>query len=576
MKSMLAGAVRTGVLAALLASVVLTLTARQEDKTEGKEARKLFKDSVTPLPEKLGLTPSGLMVRAAAAEHKTDKMDIVFTLSIPKELREKLEEKVAKGEVVSPKELTSTYSPKAADVKKLTAWLKKEGFTITHTTPNRTSVYARATVGQIEKSLQVQMVRVTKDGYTYNAARNAPSLPADVGGAVRAVIGLQPYRQMHRHSRRHVPTQGNRASRRHGGPTTNIANAPPYLVKEVLKAYNADGLPVTGAGQTIAILIDTFPVDEDLQKFWKANGLDVAVSNVEKINVKEAVLPVPEGEETLDVQWTSGVAPGAKVRVYASSSLAFVDLDLALDRIIADLETQAGLRQLSISLGLGEQFMGGPEGEVATQHQKFLLLAAAGVNVFVSSGDAGSNPDVTGHGAGTTPQAEYESSDPCVVGVGGTSLRLHPATGKVTREIGWAGSGGGKSILFDRPPWQKGPGVPEGDKRLVPDVSLAADPNRGAFIVFQGEPQQIGGTSWSAPVWAGFCALINESRIKADKPRLPFLNPLIYPLIGKECFRDITEGNNGEFTAGEGYDMVTGIGVPNVKALIKKLTATDG
>ena len=45
------------------------------------------------------------------------------------------------------------------------------------------------------------------------------------------------------------------------------------------------------------------------------------------------------------------------------------------------------MRQLSLSFGLSEAFMGGPKGEVAVQHQKFLLLAAAGVNVFCSSGD---------------------------------------------------------------------------------------------------------------------------------------------------------------------------------------------
>src|SRR5437764_10799884 len=97
---------------------------------------------------------------------------------------------------------------------------------------------------------------------------------------------------------------------------------------------------------------------------------------------------------------------------------------MALDQIIADLPTHPGMRQLSISLGLGETFMGGPLGEVATQHQKFLRLAAAGVNVFVSSGDAGSNPDDTGHGSTGPTQAEYESSDSSVIGVGGTTLTL--------------------------------------------------------------------------------------------------------------------------------------------------------
>jgi kumamolisin len=105
----------------------------------------------------------------------------------------------------------------------------------------------------------------------------------------------------------------------------------------------------------------------------------------------------------------------------------------------------------------------------------------------------------------------------------------------------------------------------------VPDVSAAADPNTGALLVVNGSAGPIGGTSWSAPVWAGFCALLNEKRVKAGKDPLPFLNPLIYPLMGSSSFRDITSGNNGAFDAGPGYDMVTGIGVPNLKELSKAL-----
>src|SRR5262249_44111324 len=154
--------------------------------------------------------------------------------------------------------------------------------------------------------LDVKMTRVTKDGITYTAAQNAPSLPAEVGQGVHAIIGLQPFRQAQKQNRQCVPSGGNRASlaatgvaRKGGtkksaarkgaakgatfkggisGPTPNIQNAPPYLVKEVLKAYNADALPVTGKGQTIAILIDTFPADSDLRAFWKRNDLPVSLS----------------------------------------------------------------------------------------------------------------------------------------------------------------------------------------------------------------------------------------------------------------------------------------------------------
>lgn len=533
--------------------------------------RKVFADSVTPLPAHPVVAPMGLMVHAAKAENRDERMTILFSLEPPTEARETLEQRVARGEVASADELAK-YSVKPADFDSLAAWLRSEGFTIKDQSADRTALYAEAPVSQIEKSLGVTMVRVTKGGLTYTAAQNAPSLPSDVGAAVHAIIGLQPFRQAHKHLRRRPPRAGNRANGAalHAN-SAEVQNAPPYLVAEILKAYDADGLPVTGAGQTIAILIDTFPQDQDLVEFWKRNHVTTQLSQVEKINVKGGPLPPREGEETLDVEWSSGIAPGAKVRVYASGSLAFVDLDMALDRIIADVASHPGMRQLSISLGLGETFMGGPQGEVATQHQKFLRLAAAGVNVFVSSGDAGSNPDDTGHGSGGPLQAEYEASDSAVIGVGGTSLAL-AQNGTVQNEGGWAGSGGGRSIFFARPAWQKGAGLPSGNRRLVPDVSLAADPEFGAFVFVNGESQQIGGTSWSAPMWAGFCALINEARAKAQRPPLPFLNPLLYPLRGTPCFRDITQGSNGAFDSVSGYDTVTGLGVPNVKELIRELT----
>jgi len=538
--------------------------------------RKVFQDSVTALPEQMGLTPHGLMVQAMEAEHSEEPMTLLFSLAIPKEAQDELESRVAKGEVVSFDEMKKSYSPKAADVDGLVSWLKGQGYEILQTGPDGTGVYARAKASQIEQSLQVKMVRVTKEGLTYTAAQNAPSLPVDVGKSVHAIIGLQPFRQAHKHNRTCAPKNGNRASLPTGAaaaanPSPNIANAPPYLVEEILKTYDADGLGVTGEGQTIAILIDTFPTDSDLTSFWMRNNVPVTLAQIQKINVKGGLVPVPEGEETLDTEWSSGIAPGATIRIYATGSLKFVDMDLALDRIIADLPSQPGMRQLSMSLGLGETFLGGPQGEVATQHQKFVRLAAAGVNVFVSSGDAGSNPDSTGHSPTGPTQAEYESSDPFVIGVGGTTLKLS-AAGGVASETGWTSGGGGKSIFFNRPAWQKGNGVPAGTQRLVPDVSLTADPNEGAMLVIHGKVKQIGGTSWSAPVWAGFCALMNEARTKAGKPLLPFLNPLIYPLMST-CFRDIKAGSNGAFNAGPGYDLVTGIGVPNVKALIKALAA---
>jgi kumamolisin len=541
--------------------------------------RKLFSDSVTPLPPTEGPTHLGLMVAKALPETGKERMTVVFSLALPDSARADLQKMVAEGKTVSPQQLNRKYSADAADAKALTSWLKSEGFKIEKISDDRTSVYAQGTVEQIEKALAVKMVRVTKDGITYTAAQDAPSLPKSVSKSVSAIVGLQPFRRAHKQFRicpqsgvpkpaRHASARRSPAKKAKAAPTKSaVTNG--YLVSEILKAYGADGLSVTGKGQTIAILIDTFPAATDLKAFWKLNKLKTKISQVTMINVNNvSPLPAQEGEETLDAQWTSGIAPGAKIRIYASGTLQFTDLDRALDRIISDLASQPTMRQLSISLGLGETFMA--QGEINAQSQKFLKLAAAGVNIFVASGDAGSNPDVTGHSSGGPTQVEYESSDINVIGVGGTTLNLKP-DGSVQSERGWTGSGGGKSGRFNRQAWQHGPGVPTGNQRLVPDVALAADPNTGACVILHGQRQQIGGTSWSTPCWAGFCALINEARAKAGKPALTFLPPKLYPLLGSSSFRDITSGSNGAFSGNAGYDMVTGIGVPNVKQLMAAL-----
>src|SRR6185437_14492303 len=104
---------------------------------------------------------------------------------------------------------------------------------------------------------------------------------------------------------------------------------------------------------------------------------------------------------------------------------------------------------------------------------------------------------------------------------------------------------------YPRPGWQTGPGIAPGDHRLVPDVALAANPVDGAFQVLNNDSTlQGGGTSWSAPAWAAFCALINQACADAGQPPVGLLGPKIYPLIGSSVFRDVTSGSNGDFTAG--------------------------
>ena len=530
---------------------------------------KLFPNSVVPMNDTPGLAANGMVVNAIAPGHLAEMMPLHFSLALPKTLNDDLEERVAKGEVVPAAELSGKYVADAGSANALAAWLKNQGFNVTKITPDHTSVYATARVDQVEKSLGVHMIRVTHNGLTVNAASDVPGLPEDIGADVQHIGGLQPFLRAQKHNRR-GPANPSKLP----AAATVAAGANPngYLVAQILRAYQADNLGVTGKGQEIAILIDTFPLDGDLTQFWQINGIANSLANITKINVSNATMPPVEGEESLDSEWTSGVAPGAGIRIYASGGLDFRSLDLAIDNIIADAAARPGLRQMSVSLGLGELYLHGPSGEIATQHQKFLRLAAAGVNVFVSSGDAGSNPGPNGHSSNGALQPEYGAADSCVIGVGGTNLSLN-AAGGVASETGWAGSGGGKSHYFPRPAWQKGASIHVGSQRLVPDVSLAADPSNGALLVLNGAPLAggIGGTSWSAPVWAGFCALINEQRVTSGKSPLGFLPPFLYPLLGTPSFRDITGGSNGAYHAGPGYDMVTGIGVPSVRTLMNAL-----
>ena len=169
----------------------------------------------------------------------------------------------------------------------MTAWLGTEGVEIENVSADNTSIYASAPVAKIEDSLQVQMVRVSRDGFTYTAARNAPSLPVSVGAAVQAIGGLQPFRQAHKHSRRRRGRNSNRSALGVAGPgapvpAPSISNSPPYLPSEILKAYNADGLGLDGGGQTIAILIDTFPADADMQACWQQANLPATLAQCRK------------------------------------------------------------------------------------------------------------------------------------------------------------------------------------------------------------------------------------------------------------------------------------------------------
>ena len=498
--------------------------------------------------------------RALTAAEAAAPMRISLALAgrNPDELRRR----VAAGEQISPAEMAAKYLPLAGDFAKVAAWLAAQGLTVAPAGASHTVVFATGTPAQLAAAFQTTFARVTYRAEEHTAAVTAPSLPADLAPLVTSIHGLQPYL----HPRKHAfnPTR---------------VGAPPYKIGDIFRAYDISPDAYTGAGQEIGIIIDTPPASADLLAFWRANGVPQTLDNISTVNLSTSALPAPTGEETLDVEWSSGMAPGAKVVVYACGDID--NTDAAFPYIIDELQSgkRPNLHQISMSFGSGETE--NTTDYLASTSQLFATITGYGVSIFVSSGDEGAYGSQT-----KTVQTEYPTSDPFVTSVGGTNLLVNSATGAVTSETAWSllpgdlqsgnyeGSGGGVSYYFARPSWQVGAGVPDGDKRLTPDVSLPADPETGAYYFLNGQADSVGGTSWSTPMWAGLAAQINQARAASGLPPLGLANPFFYARLGTPSFRDITSGTNGPYNCTPGYDLVTGVGVPDFGVLVQSLVAT--
>jgi kumamolisin len=168
-----------------------------------------------------------------------------------------------------------------------------------------------------------------------------------------------------------------------------------------------------------------------------------------------------------------------------------------------------------------------------------------------------------------------------VLACGGTTLRGSGTT--ISSEVVWnelasgeGATGGGVSTLFALPTWQQNSKVPAAPSssggRGVPDVAGDADPSTGYEVRVDGQTTVIGGTSAVAPLWAGLIALANEQNgVSAG-----FVNPALYAAGAKKAFRDITQGSNGAYSAGPGWDACSGQGSPVGSAVIELVGVAAG
>ena len=487
-------------------------------------------------------------LHAMTAAHLTDAVGFNIPLTLRNQAE--LEACVTAGEVLSGEELKAKYFPLQSDYDAVATWLKGEGFTVDAIADTNLAVFAHGTVAQVQASFQVETGLVTVDGADRAVTLSTPSLPADIAKPALGVSGLS-YRRPK--SRIAFPN----------GPITNATGVPSggYHINQLATAYSGTGLSVngttlTGAGQTIAIEAYVQVKSTDLSTFWSANSV-TRTGTVTTVNVNNATLATDAGdveENALDVEWASGIAPGANIVDYATNYDTNDAPERIYNRVIADaLAAGSTVHQLSSSYGPTEAQLTATE--LSAYNQIFLSLTAAGCTYINATGDIGSSSNGV-----LTPEAY--GVFPYTFGVGGTTLNVNTTTYARATETGWSGSSGGVSAKFAHPTWQTGTGTLAADNRQFPDIALAADPNTGAYFVYNGKVSEVGGTSWSAPTFAGFLALIHQGRSLNTPARGPvgFLNPRIYPLILSANFFDVISGSNTGYSAGTGYDMVTGVG----------------
>ena len=317
------------------------------------------------------------------------------------------------------------------------------------------------------------------------------------------------------------------------------------------------------------------------------------------------------GEEVLDAEVVHAIAPRAALTIVLVPGSSLDSPDQAVTASVAALRLGAAQGDI-ISLSPAGQI----GGEHCVTHAQLTQLNAAlrtdadhHVTVVAASGDSGAAGEpcalitaLTGDiSSSFTPRKEsvLVASDPLVLSVGGTTLDANHTTGAWTGETTWGlpdgdpgsgfqSSGGGFSHLFPRPAYQNDvPGI--GAMRGVPDVAADANPRTGFPVVTTdaGGRDMIsghGGTSASAPLWAGIIALADQY----GKRRLGFVNPAIYRIAAStsynQAFHDITTGpaNTAQFRhetitgypAGPGWDPVTGWGSPNADVLVPLLAAS--
>lgn len=450
-------------------------------------------------------------------------------------------------------DFTARYGADPADVTRLRDFSRQHGLQELACEPDRRALHLRGTAQSLQQAFGVQLghYELTPGGTSYVGSAQAPTLPDP---AVIAVLGLD---------RRPVAQ-----------PHFRIAQAQPsttYTPLQVGQLYNFPA-GTDGTGQTIAIIeLGGGYQQADLDTYFKSLGLTTpSVTAVAVDGGSNQPGGAADAEVMLDIEVSGALAPAATLVVYFAPNT-----DQGFYNAISQAAHSSSQPATVMSISWG-----GPEDRWSTASRNAMETAledaaALGVTVCVACGDNGSSD---GESDGL-PHVDFPAASPSVLACGGTELLGSGST--ISSEVVWnetagneGATGGGVSAVFALPAWQANAGVPATTGgfagRGVPDVAGNADPLTGYAVRVDGQDEVVGGTSAVAPLWAALVARLNQQLSHS----LGAANATLYG-IGSKAFLDITQGNNGSYTAGPGWDACTGLGSPNGQALLTTLQAAS-
>ncbi len=454
---------------------------------------------------------------------------------------------------LSVQEFTERFGPSEQDYAEVIRFATENGLTVTGTFANRMVVNVTGPVANIEKAFQVTMAayRHPTENRTFFSPDREPT--PNLAVPLWHISGLDNFSTPHPISlRRDLEVRGD---------TTGSGPSGYFLGSDMRAAYYG-GTSLTGAGQSVGMLEFAGYNVADVDSYFARVGQRLTVPVI-GVSTDGSSLSCSgscdDTEQVLDIESAISMAPGmSQVRVYVS--------DTSDVSIFNRMATDNLSKSLSCSWGWSPA-------DPASDDPIFKEFAAQGQTLFAASGDSGAYK--------SRSRDVYPADDVYVTSVGGTDLTTSAAGGPWSAESAWNHSGGGISPnRIAIPSYQKTAGVitaaNKGSKTYRNSPDVAAEANTDNYICYNGTcAGGWGGTSFAAPRWAGYFALVNQQAVAYGRSTIGFFNPTLYGIgLGSGYstdFHDINSGSNGTYSTTRGYDLVTGWGSPKGVGLINAL-----